>query len=42
MDKIPIKINSRPYYFENVHGGEYSDYCYTIFFERGLTQKKEL
>jgi len=42
MDKIPIKINGRPYYFQNIYGGEYDDYCCTDFFERGPDTKKRV
>jgi hypothetical protein len=43
MDKIPIKINGRHYYFENIiSGGEYVDYCHTQFYERGPDTKKRV
>jgi len=42
MDKIPIKINGRNYYFENVYGGECSEYSCTDFFERGPDTKQRV
>jgi hypothetical protein len=42
MDKIPIKINGRQYYFHNVYGGEYNNYCCTDFFEREPDTKKRV
>lgn len=43
MEKIPIKINGRQYYFENIIShGEYDDYMYTQFYERGPDTKKRV